>query len=184
VIVRRTPLEGVVVIEPEPDFDERGSFARLWCSEEFSREGLQATFVQSSISRNARRFTVRGLHYAVAPSTEAKLVFAVTGRLFDVVVDLREDSPTHGRAVTLELDARSPRPLAVYVPPQCAHGFQTLEDDTTVLYCMTQAYRRDWARALHWRSPALAIAWPHTGEVVISRADREAPAQLPALCAR
>ena len=175
-IFRRTPVDGVVVIETEPHVDERGAFSRVWCSEEFAHEGLEATFVQSSLSQNHRRFTVRGLHYAVTPSREAKLVQAVQGRLFDVVVDLREGSVTWGKVFSIELDARALRPLSLYIPPQCAHGFQTLEDHTTVLYAMTQLYEPRWSRTIHWRSPNLEIAWPQTEDVTISQADRDAPA--------
>ncbi|HTD38089.1 MAG TPA: dTDP-4-dehydrorhamnose 3,5-epimerase family protein [Candidatus Limnocylindrales bacterium] len=168
-----TPLAGVVLVEAEPHRDERGSFARLWCAEEFARAGLDGRFVQSSISTNARKHTVRGLHYAAAPSREAKLVRVTAGAVFDVVVDLREESPTYGETFAAELDAASVR--ALYVPPGCAHGFQTLADATDVLYCMTEAYEASLARAYHWRSPQLAIRWPSTGAgVTISDADANA----------
>jgi dTDP-4-dehydrorhamnose 3,5-epimerase len=170
-----TPLAGVVVVEPEPHRDERGSFSRLWCFEEFAEAGLDAGFVQSSVSSNLRRHTVRGLHYALAPSREAKLVRAVSGAIFDVVVDLRESSATFGESFAIELNAAGGR--ALYIPPQCAHGFQTLVDGTDVLYCMTEAYRPELARTYHWRSPRLAIGWPAVVEnVTISVADARAPA--------
>lgn len=168
-----TPLAGVVLIEPEEVEDPRGWFARVWCADEFARHGLDARFVQSSLSFNARRHTVRGMHYQIPPSREAKLVQVTAGRIFDAVADLREGSTTFRNVFTVELDARAPRLL--YVPPQCAHGFQTLEDATTVLYCFTQAYEPKWSRSMHWRSPALGIAWPESGDVVISDADRDAP---------
>ena len=172
-IFRRTPLPGVIVVEREPAQDERGSFARAWCVEEFANAGLEGRFVQSSISQNHRRNTVRGMHYQVAPSREAKLVQVVAGRVFDVVADLRAGSPSFGKIFTIELDARSGR--ALYIPPQCAHGFETLEDDTSIAYFMTQAYERRWERKVHWRSPSLAIPWPQVDGAIISDADREAP---------
>ena len=174
-IFRKAPLAGVVVVETEPHADERGWFARLWCTDEFAREGLEGTFVQSSLSQNERRFTVRGLHYQIAPSREAKLVGVVQGRLFDVVVDLRDGSPTWGKTFTIELNAQAARPVLLYIPPQCAHGFQTLEDNTSVLYAMTQAYDPRWSRTVHWRSPSLAIRWPQTEGVTLSEADLQAP---------
>lgn len=173
-IFRHTPLPGVVVVEPEPSEDERGSFARAWCVEEFTRAGLDGRFVQSSISQNRRRNTVRGMHYQIAPSREAKLVRVIAGRVFDAVADLRADSPSYGQIFTIELDARAG--VSLYIPPQCAHGFETLEDDSSIAYFMTQAYDRRWERKAHWRSPSLAIPWPHVEGIVISDADRDAPA--------
>jgi dTDP-4-dehydrorhamnose 3,5-epimerase len=179
-IFRDTPIDGVKIVEAEPQLDIRGSFSRLWCANEFSEAGLDVTFAQSSLSRNRKKFTVRGMHYQVPPSREAKLVYCTSGRIFDVVADLREDSPTHGALFTIELDAGAARPLALYIPPQCAHGFQTLEDDTDVLYCMTQVYEPQWSRAINWRSTELAIPWPRIEGVTMSEADRNAP-QLAAL---
>ena len=169
-----TPLAGVVVVEPEPHADERGVFARAWCVDEFAAAGLDARFVQSSISSNRRKHTVRGLHYALAPSREAKLVRAITGAIFDVVVDLREGSPTFGTSFSIELDAASGR--AVYIPAQCAHGFQTLAPETEVLYCMTDVYRPELARTWHWRSSDFAIRWPSHDDITISDADANAAA--------
>lgn len=174
-IFRPTALAGVVIVETEPHTDLRGSFERLWCSDEFARNGLMGSFVQSNLSRNEAAFTVRGLHYQIAPSEEAKLVTVVSGRLLDVVVDLRDGSATRNQVVTVELRADAPSTTLLYLPPQCAHGFQTLEANTTVLYCMTQAYEPKWQRAIHWRSSRLGIAWPRTDGVVISETDAAAP---------
>jgi dTDP-4-dehydrorhamnose 3,5-epimerase len=160
-----------MVVETEPQTDRRGSFERLWCSDQFEKNGLMGTFVQSSLSRNERAFTVRGLHYQVAPSKEAKLVTVVSGRVFDVVVDLREESPTYNTIFTTELAPGKGSTRLLYIPPQCAHGFQTLEDDTAVLYCMTQAYDARFSRTLHWRSPRFDIVWPRTDGIVISEND-------------
>ncbi|MGH7662130.1 MAG: dTDP-4-dehydrorhamnose 3,5-epimerase family protein [Vulcanimicrobiaceae bacterium] len=171
---RDTKLAGVTIVESEPQTDVRGSFERLWCSDEFGRKGLVGTFVQSSLSRNSKPFTVRGLHYQIPPSQEGKLVAVVAGRIFDVVVDLRENSPTLHQIVTVELDAARSNATLLYIPPQCAHGFQTLEPDTVILYCMTQAYDPRWSRTVHWRSPELAIPWPEVHDVVISDADAAA----------
>ena len=164
-----------MLIETEPHNDIRGSFERLWCSDEFARNGIAASFVQSNLSRNPAAFTVRGLHYQVPPSKEAKLVTVVSGRLHDVIVDLREGSPTHSKVVGVDLRADAASTTLIYIPPQCAHGFQTLEPNTTVLYCMTQIYEANWQRSVHWRSARLGIAWPRTDGVVISEADAAAP---------
>lgn len=170
-----TPLPGVVVVEPEPVRDHRGSFARMWCEREFEQAGIDGRFVQSSLSTSVRKHTVRGLHYAAQPSHEAKLIRVAAGAIFDVVVDLREDSPAFGRIFTVELDAASG--ISVVIPPQCAHGFQTLADNTEVLYCMTEAYESSLARTWHWRSPELAIPWPYAGvDVILSAADAGAAA--------
>jgi dTDP-4-dehydrorhamnose 3,5-epimerase len=170
-----TPLPGVVIVEQEPVHDHRGSFARMWCEREFKQAGLDGRFVQSSLSMSQRKHTVRGLHWAALPSRETKLVRVVAGAIFDVVVDLREDSSAYGEIFTIKLDAASAVSLAI--PPQCAHGFQTLVDATEVLYCMTEAYEPSVARTWHWRSAELGIPWPYAGpDVTLSTADAQAAA--------
>lgn len=153
-----TSLPGVFVIEPEEARDERGSFARTFCRELFTSWGLDPRVEQCSLSRNRTKGGVRGLHYQVAPHAEAKLVRCVRGAIFDVVVDLREASPTRLRWISVELDADSAR--AVYIPEGCAHGFQTLSDDAEVYYQISAPYVPEAARGVRFDDPALAIAWP------------------------
>ena len=169
---RETTLAGVWLIEPVPLADERGYFARAWCARELAEHGLVSAFVQSSVSFNSRRSTLRGLHYQAAPHGEAKLVRCTRGAMFDVAVDLRDASPTRGRWYGTELSAINGRTL--YIPPGCAHGFQTLADDTEVLYHMSVEYVSDAARGVRWDDPTLAIAWP-IPDPILSARDRALP---------
>jgi dTDP-4-dehydrorhamnose 3,5-epimerase len=164
---------GVVVVELEEHLDERGSFARTWCKDEMARAGLTAELAQCSLSRNRRKGTVRGLHYQRAPHEEAKLVRCTRGAIFDVVVDLRAGSPTRGRWFGLELDPENGR--ALYVPEGCAHGFQTLVDETDVSYMISVPYAPEASAGVRWDDPDLAIVWPHTDERVISERDLSLP---------
>jgi dTDP-4-dehydrorhamnose 3,5-epimerase len=172
VIVRPTAVDGVVLIEPERIEDERGFFARTFCAAEFAALGLDARIAQCSVSFNPRRGTLRGLHFQPAPHAEAKLVRCTAGAVLDVAVDLRPQSPTFRRHVALELNARTH--LALYVPEGVAHGFQTLTDDTEVLYQISTPYRPEAAAGVRWDDPAFAIAWPLPVTVISSR-DRTYP---------
>jgi dTDP-4-dehydrorhamnose 3,5-epimerase len=164
---RETPLPGAWLIEPEPIADERGHFARAWCAGELKAHGLADAFVQSSTSFNRRRGTLRGLHYQAAPDEEAKLVRCIQGAVFDVVIDLRPGSPTLGRWYAAELSVINGRTL--YVPPGCAHGFQTLGDGTEVMYHMSATYRPEAARGVRWNDPTLAIDWPVADPILSER---------------
>lgn len=147
-----------MLIRSEPHSDERGYFARIWCQREFSGNGASDSMVQASLSFNRRAGTVRGMHYALAPSHESKLVRCVRGAVHDVILDLRRDSPTFGRHFAVELHASSP--LGILIPQGVAHGFQTLVDDTEVLYMMTEVYRPELAAGVNHADPAFAIRWP------------------------
>lgn len=153
-----TRLPGACVIEPQPCVDDRGLFARTFCAREFREQGLVEAFIQCNTSWNALKGTLRGLHYQVPPASEVKLVRCTAGSLVDVIVDCRPDSPTYLQHVTVELSARNRR--ALYIPHMCAHGFQTLEDDTEVLYQMSAFYSPGSAAGLRYDDPKLAIAWP------------------------
>jgi dTDP-4-dehydrorhamnose 3,5-epimerase len=167
--VRFTPsaVSGVVIVDVEPRADERGAFSRTWCADEFEAAGLPGRLAQTSVSVTARRGTLRGLHFQRPPSREGKLVRCTRGRIHDVVVDLRPDSPTFLRHVALELDDRAHR--AVYVPPGCAHGFQTLVDDAEVLYAMTDRHAPELADGVRWDDPAFAIRWPERPTLIHPR---------------
>jgi dTDP-4-dehydrorhamnose 3,5-epimerase len=172
--MRFTELEvvGAFVIDPEPFSDERGSFARVFCSEEFAEHGLEPTIVQSNLSRNRQAGTLRGMHFQRAPHAETKLVRCVRGALFDVVVDLRPDSPTFRRWAGAELTADNDR--ALYVPRGCGHGFLTLADDTVALYDVSAPYTPSHEGGLRYDDPAIGIEWP--GPVsTVSDKDRSWP---------
>ena len=171
-----TGLEGAWVVEVERMDDERGFFARTFCHDEFTARGLKADFVQCNASYNARRSTLRGLHYQASPHEEAKLVRCTRGAIFDAIVDLRRASPTFKRWFGIELSADNHR--ALYVPEGCAHGFQALQDASEVFYQMSAAYRPEAARGVRWNDPAFGICWP-LPDPVLSARDAAYPDFLP-----
>lgn len=164
-----TKLGGAYVVEPEKIGDERGFFARLWCRDAFAAQGLAGAVVQANVSFNARRGTVRGMHYQAAPHAEVKLVRCTRGALYDVAVDLRPGSPTYRQWVGAELTAENHRML--YVPEGFAHGYLTLEDATEITYLTSCAYAPEAERGVRYNDPSLGIAWPIPVEVV-SEKDR------------
>jgi dTDP-4-dehydrorhamnose 3,5-epimerase len=170
--IREAGLPGLFLVEIDRLVDERGYFARTFCENEFSAAGLPHRFVQSSLSVNAKKGTVRGLHFQKAPSSEAKLVTCVRGRIFDVALDIRPGSPTYCHWAAFELGEENKRLL--YIPPGMAHGFQTLEDDAVVSYQMTDFYRPDLSDGVRWDDPAFAIRWP-LAATVMSEKDRSLP---------
>ncbi len=153
-----TEVEGVFLIDPERLEDERGFFARTWCEAEFAAHGIQVSMPQCNISFNRRKGTLRGMHYQREPHGEGKLVRCTMGVLLDVMIDLRPDSPTYLKHVSAELSAENRRML--YGPPGCAHGFQTLQDDTEVFYQMTVPYLPEAAAGVRYNDPAFALSWP------------------------
>jgi dTDP-4-dehydrorhamnose 3,5-epimerase len=172
VIFAETELKSVFFIDLEKHVDERGFFARVWCEQEFRDRGLNPRIAQSSVSFNHKRGTLRGMHYQVAPYEEAKLVRCTAGAIYDVVLDLRLHSPTYTRWTAVELTARNRRML--YIPEGCAHGFQTLVDDTEVSYLISQVYDASSARGVRWNDPAFSIEWPAADRTLSDR-DRTYP---------
>ena len=168
-----TPLPRVYLIDVEYAEDERGWFARGWCRKEFEAHGLNAAFVQCNLSFTRRRHTIRGLHYQVAPNSEAKLVRCTRGAMYDVVVDLRPGSPTYKQWFGVELSDSNRRML--YVSEGCAHGFQTLVDDTEVFYPVTGFYAPESERGVRWDDPAFGIVWPAAPHRIVSAKDRRWP---------
>lgn len=166
------PLPGVLLLQAKPRLDERGKFARLFCRDELGRLGVDREIEQANLSSSDKSGTLRGLHYQLGPSAETKLVSCLRGALWDVVLDLRESSPTYGRHFAAELSAGNYRMMLV--PEGCAHGFLTLQDDTTAFYLVSAAYDPVRERGIRWDDPAFAIAWPAT-PVVISRRDATHP---------
>jgi dTDP-4-dehydrorhamnose 3,5-epimerase len=159
-----TSIADVLVVRPRKLVDERGFFARVSCEHELAERGLIGRFVQANTGVSTRRGTLRGLHYQRIPHEEAKLVRCTRGRVFDVAVDLRTDSPTYTRWFGLELDADEHTML--YVPPGCAHGYLTLADQSEVHYETSTAFAPDAVAGRRWDDPAFGIAWPGSVEVV------------------
>jgi dTDP-4-dehydrorhamnose 3,5-epimerase len=165
-----TSLEGAFVVEMNPLTDERGFFARYWCRKEFEEAGLDVNIEQSSVSFNSKRGTLRGMHYQMAPHEEVKLVRCTRGSIWDVILDLRPDSRTFRQWFGAELTRDNLK--LMYVPAGFAHGFQTLMDDTDVLYQISEPYHPELARGVRWNDPAFQIAWPVVNPIVSAR-DRE-----------
>ncbi len=157
-LFHETPLKGAYLIELQPHRDDRGEFARAWCREEFRRAGIDITMVQGNASTNPARGTLRGMHFQLAPHGEAKLVRCVRGAIYDVIVDIDPASPSYRRWYGAELSPQSGTML--YVPETCAHGFQTLADDTEVNYLVSAPYAPSAARGLRYDDPMIGIQWP------------------------
>lgn len=171
-IFHQTKLPRVFEIELEPHPDERGFFARTWCLREFETHGLKSALVQCSVSFNTKKGTLRGLHFQEDPHGETKLVRCTRGAIYDVVVDLRPSSPTFKDWYGVVLSAENHR--ALYIPEGCAHGLMTLEDNTEVLYQMSEFYHAESARGVRWDDPVFGVDWPGTVEVISER-DRTYP---------
>lgn len=169
-IFTETTLRGAYIIEIEPLKDERGFFARSFCQKEFAQQGIHFCSVQCNISYNKSKGTLRGMHYQVAPDEEAKLVNCLRGAIYDVIIDLRPDSPTYCQWFSAELRAEDYKML--YIPEDFAHGFQALEDHTVVFYQMSTFYHPESARGLRWNDPGFGIEWPEIRNRIISEKDQ------------
>ena len=167
------PLAGAMLVRMQRHSDERGFFARSVCVEEFRAHGLSGAFLQSSVSWSRQRGTVRGLHFQWPPSREDKLVRCLRGAIHDVLLDLRPAEPTYLKhcAVRLDQDNRD----AVFVPSGVAHGFQTLTEDSEVLYQMTDVHAPGLAAGVRWNDPAFNISWPIGSEITIAERDATYP---------
>ena len=172
-----TEIGGVVIVELEEHLDDRGSFARTWCREEMAAAGLASELAQCSMSRNPHAGTLRGLHYQRAPHEEAKLVYCTRGAIFDVAVDLRTKSPTHGKWVGVELDGDGSR--ALFIPEGCAHGFQTLVDDTHIAYMISTPHVPEAGQGARWDDPWFGIEWPSAPRRLLNERDRTWPDYRP-----
>jgi dTDP-4-dehydrorhamnose 3,5-epimerase len=168
-IFHETPLAGAYLIDLEKRGDDRGFFARAFCEKEFGAHGLATRFVQVNNSLSAQKGTLRGMHYQLAPRAETKLVRCIRGSLFDVILDLRQGSPTFGRSFGAELTAENRRMM--YVPKGFAHGFITLEDGTETFYFADDFYAPEQERGVRWNDPRFRIEWPGS-PTVISEKDR------------
>ena len=172
-IFTETKLKGAYVVDLERRDDERGFFARAWCANEFADAGLSARLVQANVSFNREKATLRGMHYQLPPHAEVKLVRCTRGAVYDVILDLREGSPTFGRWAGFELSADNGR--ALYVPEGFGHGYQTLEPETETFYQVSEFYAPGAERGVRWDDPAFGIEWPFPENPVMSEKDRTWP---------
>lgn len=163
-------LKGAYIVEPERLEDERGFFARTFCQKEFEANDLNTRLVQCSISFNKRKGTLRGMHYQIAPMAEAKLVRCTMGAIYDVIFDFRKNSKTYLQSTAFELN--SDNRIMIYIPEGFAHGFQTLEDNSEVLYQMSEFYDPEYAQGFRYDDPVLGIKWP-LKKVIISEKDKK-----------
>lgn len=152
-----TEFEGLKVIELEPHKDERGSFARAYCEEEFKRAGINCVFVQDNISHNHKKNTIRGMHWQADPYGEDKLIRCISGAVYDVVVDMRPDSKTYLKWYGIELTAENQK--AFFIPKGFAHGYQTMQENSTVYYKVSQSYHPESAKGILYNDPKIRIEW-------------------------
>ncbi len=176
-IFRPTRLPGLVLIAMERLEDERGYFARTWCRQEFAKAGLDTELAQVSSSFNRLAGTVRGLHFQHPPHAETKLVRCTRGAIWDVALDLRPTSPTRGQWQAVELTAENG--LSIYIPEGFAHGFQTLADDSEVLYQISAFYAPEAADGIRYDDPTFAIAWPLPVRCISPRDAAWTPYRMP-----
>jgi dTDP-4-dehydrorhamnose 3,5-epimerase len=166
-IFENLPLDGAFLIRPDRHSDERGYFARTYCREMFLARGLKDCGLQCSVSFNLRRGTLRGLHFQDEPHAETKLIRCVRGHVYDVIVDLRDDSPSFGRWHAEYLDAENG--FSLYLPSGFAHGFITMADETELSYQMAEPFVAHAAIGITWNDPDLAIDWPIQPSVISER---------------
>jgi dTDP-4-dehydrorhamnose 3,5-epimerase len=171
-----TAVSGAFIVETDDRSDERGMFARTFCSDTFAAQGLASVYPQCNVSQNCKRGTLRGMHFQADPKAEAKLVRATRGRVFDVAVDLRPGSQSHCKWAAVELDAAKHN--AFYIPAGCAHGFLTLEDDCELFYQMSEVYVPELAKGVRFDDPAFSIAWPFAPDIISER-DAALPSYIP-----
>ena len=168
-----TAVKDAFIIDIEKKTDDRGFFARTWCKKEFEEHGLQEDLVQANLSFNKRKGTLRGLHYQLSPYAESKLVRCTKGAIYDVIIDLRSHSPTFRHWIGVELTEDNYRML--YVPEGFAHGYQTLQDNSEVVYHVSQCYVPNAELGIRWDDPSFKIEWPITEERTISSKDQMWP---------
>ena len=165
-----TKLKGAFAIEPEIVNDERGFFTRIWCKKEYSSCGLDPDLAQISVAFNKKKATVRGMHFQIKPNEETKLVQCTRGKIYDVIIDLRADSKTFKQWFGIEIKSEDYK--LVYVPKGFAHGYQTLENDSEVIYHMSAFFAPESYSGVRWNDPAFNIKWPITETIIISNKDK------------
>lgn len=163
-IFQEIPMKGAFIIEMKPMRDERGFFARSFCQKEFEEQGINPRLVQANVSYNNNKGTLRGIHYQISPFEETKLVRCTQGAIFDVIIDLRKESPTYMQWFGVELNSENRTML--FVPESFGHGFQTLMDNTEVTYMVSEFYTPGSERGIRWDDPAFDIRWPVEVQVI------------------
>ena len=160
----KTDLNDCYILEIEKILDHRGFFARIWDKDMFKKNHLNENLVQSSISFNEKKYTLRGMHYQSNPFEEVKMVRCTRGKIFDVIIDLRTDSDTFKKWINIELSEKNHK--MAYIPKGMAHGFQTLEDNTEVVYQMSQYYNPEYSKGIRWNDPKFSIDWPNRSPIL------------------
>jgi len=171
-IIEKTPLEGLYLLKPNILKDERGLFTRTFCNKELVEVGFKNSFVQFNHSFNIKKGTIRGMHYQLAPFTETKLIRCVEGRVWDVSIDLRKNSETYLQYFSVELNRENM--FSILIPDGFAHGFQTLEDNTSLIYHHTEYFTPDFDSGILYNDPAVEIKWP-LPLTIISQKDKSYP---------
>ncbi|MGG3508894.1 dTDP-4-dehydrorhamnose 3,5-epimerase [Paenibacillus lautus] len=170
-LVQSTPLNQAAVIEMEPIKDSRGFFARGFCKKTLAEHGVFFDVVQTNVAFNHQAGTLRGMHFQVPPFCEEKIVSCYQGAIYDVIIDLNRDSGTFGKWFGLTLSAENR--LALYVPKGFAHGYQTLTENTSIHYMVSEYYTPSHESGVRWNDPAFEIEWPHVGDLIISQKDKQ-----------
>lgn len=169
-------LPGVFIIEPESFVDDRGVFRRHFCQQEFKAHGIRANVAQCNVSENKNKYTLRGFHYQLDPHGEGKTLSCLVGKIYDIIVDLRSDSPTYLQWQSFELDAENRR--SIHIPPGCANAFLTLQDNCLIHYYCSESYFGPSERGIRYNDPLFRFAWPHAPEL-ISEKDKNHPDFIP-----
>lgn len=169
---KETKLKGLYVIEPEIHFDERGYFARIFCKQELSKIGIDFNIVQVNRSLNKKQGIIRGMHFQKPPKAEDKIIQCIKGKIYDVAIDLRQDSPTYGEWVAEELSEENKKMFLI--PKGFAHGFQTLADSCEILYFMSEFYSPQYESGVRWNDPFFNIKWP-IKDPILSEKDKNWP---------
>lgn len=171
--IEKTAVDGACLLEFQAYEDARGFFTRAFCAKEFAKAGFPVNMVQANLAGCVAKGTLRGLHYQVAPNEEAKLLRCIKGAVFDVVVDIRPESPTYGNWCGAELTAVNRR--MILVPCGCAHGYLSLENDSEVYYLVSEFYESTAEKGIRWNDPAFNIQWPITEDLIMSDKDKDWP---------
>jgi dTDP-4-dehydrorhamnose 3,5-epimerase len=172
-VYKETRLKGAFIIELEKIDDIRGFFSRVWCQKEYETNGLNPNIAQCNLTFSATKGTLRGLHYQIAPYQEAKSVRCIRGKIYDVIVDLRPDSPTYSQWLGFELSAENRKML--YIPENFANGYLTLADNTEVFYQVSQFYSPGSQGGIRWNDPSINIKWPKSANLIITEKDKNWP---------
>ncbi|ACN85132.1 dTDP-4-dehydrorhamnose 3,5-epimerase [Brachyspira hyodysenteriae] len=171
--IEKTNIEGAYIIQNNYIEDERGYFLRLFCNDELKKSGIDFEVKQSNMSYSAKKGTLRGMHYQIAPYAEIKVVRCIKGKVFDAIADIRKDSPTFGQHFTVELSEENGK--MIYIPPYVAHGIETLEDHSMICYFVGASFVPNAYGYLRWNDPFFNIDWPIKDNLIMSEKDKSIP---------